>query len=154
MYLNGLSAFIQRRWGSWGILILSLLALVLAVWCFSNILLLSAIVSSGSETNASQAQIWAVFAINALLGAMLAASAYGLWGRRNWGRLLFIVCIIIWAAFHTIALFIPGAWSDNFGIGALILNLIPLVAVVTAILYLNLAHIKILFDTPPNQLSE
>ena len=144
--MSGLSAFVQRRWGSWGILLLSLLGLVLAVWSFANLLLLSAVIESGSQTDISQGQIWTIFILNALFGLTFAASAYGLWRRRNWGRLLFIGCIIGWSVFFVTALFTPGSLPADYTAGALILNIIPLIAAIAAILYLNLAHIKALFD--------
>lgn len=154
MQLGGLSAFVQRRWGSWGILLLILLALVLTLLGLALMLFLSAVVRVSGQENMSQGRVWTIFILNALFSVGFAASVYGLWGRRNWGRLLFIGCITVWGAYYIIFLFIPAASSGNFGVGALLVNLIPVVAVITAILYLNLAHIRALFDVDRNQSSE
>lgn len=143
--MGGLAAFVERRWGSWGILILSFLAVVLALWSFANLLLLSAVVGSENDLNPGQSRIWAVFILNALSGLAFASSAYGLWGRRNWGRILFITCIIVWSGLYAVALLSFGIWSTDYTIGTLILNAIPLIGAISAIFYLNLAHIKILF---------
>lgn len=143
--MSRVSAFVERHWGSWGILILSFLALVLAMWSFANLLLLSAVVGSQSDLNLSQGRIWTVFILNALLGIAFAISAYGLWGRHNWGRLLFIACMLVWSVFHVAALFTPDALPADYTFGTLIINVIPLMGAIAAIFYLNLAHIKILF---------
>ena len=140
---------VQRRWGSWGILLLGLWALVLVLVALSRLLLLSAVVGSEGDLNLSQGQIWTVFILNGLFGLAFAASAYGLWTRRHWGRLLFMGSIIVWAVFYVVALFIPGESSadSDYGPGSLILNLIPYVVGLTiSVWYLNLPHIKALFD--------
>jgi hypothetical protein len=143
--VGGFSAFVERRWGSWGILILSFLAVVLAMWSFANLLLLSALIRSEGDLKLGQGWIWIVFILNALLGLTFAASAYGLWKRHNWGRLLFIAVMIVWLASYVAALFVSGRLLEDYTIGTLILNTVPLIGGIAAILYLNLAHIKILF---------
>jgi hypothetical protein len=115
------------------------------MWSFANLLLLSAVVGSESDLNLSQGRIWTVFILNALLGLAFAVSAYGLWGRQNWGRLLFIACIIVWSGFHAAALFTPGILPADYTVGALILNVVPLIGAIAAVFYLNLGHIKVLF---------
>jgi hypothetical protein len=144
------SAFVERHWGSWGILILGLWALVLVLVALSRLLLLSAVVGSESDLNLSQGQIWTVFVLNGLFGLAFGASAYGLWTRRQWGRLLFMGSIIVWAIFYVAALFTSGesSASSDYGPGSLILNLIPYVVGLTvSVWYLNLPHIKALFNT-------
>jgi hypothetical protein len=143
-----LSAFVQRRWGSWGILILGLWALVLALVALARLVLLSAVVGSSSQ-NISQGQIWVVFILNGLLVLAFAACAYGLWTRRHWGRLLFMGCIIFWAVFYVVALFTSDTSlaDSDYTPGSLAFNLVPyLGGVVLSIWYLNLPHIKTLFD--------
>ena len=140
---------VQRRWGSWGILILGLWALVLVLVALSRLLLLSAVVASESDLNLSQGQIWTVFVLNGLFGFAFAASAYGLWTRRHWGRLLFMGSIIVWAIFYVVALFISGesSASSDYGPGNLVFNLVPyIVGLIVSVWYLNMPHIKALFD--------
>lgn len=142
--MGRLSAFVERR-GSWGILILSFLAVVLALWSFANLLLLSAVVESESGSGLSQGWIWTVFILNVLLGLIFAVSAYGLWGRHNWGRRLFMACIVVWAGLYGVALFTFSVWSADYTAGAFILNVIPIIGAIAAVFYLNLTHIKLLF---------
>lgn len=150
-----MSAFVQRRWGSWGIFILGLWALVLTLVALTRLLLLSAVVGSGSQENLSQGQIWVVFILNALLGLAFALSVYGLWTRRHWGRLLFMGTIIVWAIFYVVALFLSGVPANtDYTPGSLAFNLIPYLAgVILSVWYLNLPHIKALFDAqePANE---
>jgi hypothetical protein len=147
--MEGLSAFVQQRWGSWGILLLGLWALVLALVALARLVLLSAVVGSGGQENMSQGQIWVVFILNGLFTLAFAASAYGLWSRRHWGRLLFMGCVIVWAVFYVVALFTsrtPLA-NNDYTPGSLAFNLIPyVVGLLISVWYLNLPHIKVLFD--------
>ncbi len=148
--LQRLSFLIQQRRGSWGILFLALWALVLAIVAFSRMLLLAAVVGVTTQETISQGQIWTIFMLNALFGLGFVASAYGLWVRRNWGRLLFIGMIIVWAGFYLVALFIPITLSStrDFSVLELAINLTPYIfGSVAAVWYLNLAYIKALFDT-------
>ena len=113
-------------------------------------LLLSAVVGTTNQENITQGQIWTVFVLNTLFALGFAASAYGLWGRRHWGRFLFMGCIIVWSAFYVVALFLPNASSANghYTAAALTFNLIPyIVGLFASVWYLNLPHIKALFDT-------
>jgi hypothetical protein len=147
--MAGLSAFVQRRWGSWGIFILGLWAIVLALLALARMLVLSAVVGSAMQEGISQGLIWTVFFLNALFALGFGASVYGLWSRRHWGRLLFMGCIIIWSVFYVVALFLPGASlaNSNYTVGVLAFNLIPyIIGFLVTIWYLNLPHIKALFD--------
>lgn len=146
--MNELTAFVERRWGSWGILILGLWAVVLALVALARLVLLSALVGSGNQ-NVSQGQIWVVFVLNALLVLAFAACTYGLWARHHWGRILFMGCITLWAVSYIVALFTSAtSLADNdFTPGSLAFNLVPyLGGVIISIWYLNLDHIKTLFD--------
>ncbi|MFN8454189.1 MAG: hypothetical protein U0401_05855 [Anaerolineae bacterium] len=147
--MNWVSTFIQRR-GSWGIFVLFLWALVLALVSFARMLLLSAVVGVTQEENMSQNQVWLVFIVNTIFGLGFLASAYGLWIRRQWGRLLFIIIIAVWAIFYLIAIFLPQSSPGGQVYSPIewIINLIPyLIGSIGAIWYLNLAHIKALFNT-------
>lgn len=142
--MNLISSFIYRR-GTWGIFVLILLALVLAILAFVQMLNLSAIVSVANEEDISQNQIWTVFILNAFFGLGFIASIYGLWIRSHWGRFLFIGMIVIWSGLNIIGLFTSSeqtySWVD------LSLNLIRyLIGLVLPPWYLNLSHIKALFD--------
>jgi hypothetical protein len=111
-------------------------------------LLLSAIVGSATQESISQGLIWTVFFLNALFALGFAASVYGLWSRRQWGRLLFMGCIFIWSVFYVVA-FLPGVSSadSNYSVGALAFNLIPyIIGFLATLWYLNLPHIKALFN--------
>lgn len=152
METSWLSSFKQRR-GSWGLFILALLALVLAVWALANLLLLSSVVGM-LNPEVSRERIWAVFLLNILFSLIFAASAYGLWTRRKWGRFLFIGSITVWTCFYIVSLFMSNsrAASGNYTFGALTINIIIyVVGAGSAIYYLNLAHIKALFDTPTDK---
>lgn len=149
-----MSAEVQRRWGSWGIFILGLWALVLVLISLSRLLLLSAVVGSQSNIELSQGQIWTVFVLNGLFGLAFAASAYGLWTRHHWGRFLFIGTIIVWAVFYIAAVFTSGELSANpdYSPGSLVFNLVPyILGLILSVWYLNLPHIKALFDTKPSK---
>lgn len=146
--MGELSAFVERRWGSWGILILGLWALVLALVALARLVLLSAVVGSGNQ-DVSQGQVWVVFVLNALLALAFAACAYGLWTRRHWGRILFMGCIAVWAIFYLVALFTSSTplANNDYTPGSMAFNLVPyLGGVIITVWYLNLPHIKALFD--------
>lgn len=148
--LQRLSSLIQQRQDSWRILLLTLCALILAVVPFSRMLLLSVLVGVTPQETFSQSQIWARYILNALFGLGFIASAYGLSVRRNWGRLLFIGMMSVWAGFYLLALFTSTTLSSNRDFSALELaiNLIlNILGPIAAIWYLNLSYIKALFDT-------
>lgn len=128
---------------------MGLWALVLVLVALARMLLLSAMVGVTDQEALSQNRIWTIFILNALFVLGFAASVYGLWSRRHWGRLLFMGCIIIWSIFYVVVLFLPGtsAASGNYSLGTLTFNLMPyLVGLLASIWYLNLPHIKALFD--------
>lgn len=146
--MGGLSAFVERRWGSWGILFLGLWALVLALVGLARLVLLSAVLGA-TQKNVSQSQIWVVFSLNALLAVAFAACTYGLWTRHHWGRVLFMGCIALWAIFYVVALFASSTplANNDYTPGSMAFNLVPyLGGAILAIWYLNLPHIKALFD--------
>jgi hypothetical protein len=60
-----------------------------------------------------------------------------------------MVCIAVWAVFYVIALFFSGTSlaDTDYTPGSLAFNLVPyLGGVIISVWYLNLPHIKALFD--------
>ncbi len=145
--MGKLSAWVQGHWGSWGILILTLWALVLTLLAVVNILWLTAIVENTNQ-EIEISRIWLFFLLNTLFGLGFAVSAFGLWRLRNWGRLLFMGMIFIWAASYVLAWLISLSNSQPYSISELTLNFIPyLLGAGLSIAYLNLPRIKALFET-------
>lgn len=145
-----LAAFVRRHWGSWGIPIFALWALVLAFLSFARLLLLTRVVQLGGEVLENQSMIWLVFIFNTAFGLGFTGSAYGLWRRRNWGRVLFLWWIVIWSGFNWVAVFFNPALSSNQEalISNLLINGLRLaVGVIISMWYFNMPHIKALFDT-------
>lgn len=111
-------------------------------------LLLSIVVGLPNQP-LGQGQVWTVFILNGLFGLGFAVSAYGLWTRRNWGRLLFCGLLIVWAIFYIAALLLPGgpASQPDYSLVTLVANTIPyLLGSGLAVWYLNLSYIKALFS--------
>jgi hypothetical protein len=137
-------------------MILILWAGILTLVACSRMLLLSVLVGANSQAQVSQGQIWGVFIINAVFGLGFAASVYGLWIRRHWGRLLFAGLIVVWAVFYLVAILGSSATfiQRDGSPGMLLLNTIPyLIGSGVTVWYLNLAHIKALFD-PEERIGE
>jgi hypothetical protein len=76
------------------------------------------------------------------------ASAYGLFQRYNWGRRLFLGVVTVWAGFNLIALFAPSLiLNEPYTVNSLIFNgLRYIIGFFLPWWYLNLPHIKILFQ--------
>lgn len=149
----------HRRWGSWGIVIFILWAVVLAVVAFARLLLLSKAVELYSNEFGNQVQVWLIFLINAGLGLGFASSAFGLWRLENWGRLLFLWIIGIWTAFNLTALFIinPLVLETQYSLAEILVNGLRVAAgLVISLWYFNLPHIKTLFrsKSPENFITE
>ena len=145
-----LSTFVKRRWGNWGILIFMLWALILAMLAIANLLLLSQAVELYSDEAGNQSRVWLIFGLNVCFGLGFGLSAYGLWERRNWGRVLFLWCLVIWSGFNLAALFLPRllfASVRDYSAGGLAANSIRFaVGLLVSLWYLNLPRIKTLFD--------
>jgi hypothetical protein len=138
----------------WGIRIMALWALMLALLALANLLLLSEAVELYSNEYGTQLQAWIVVGLNVIFGLAFGAATYGLWRHRNWGRILFLWIIVVWAVFNLIAIFMPGVFApanqeampDELtinGIRFAVTLLIP-------VWYLNRPQIKSLFyrDAP------
>ena len=124
----------------WGVHIIAIWAGILAFLALANLLILSRVVEIGGYEPDSRNQIWLIFALNVIFGLGFAASAYGLWRKLNWGRLLFLWCIVIWSALNIAALFIS---HPSYSPGARALNSLRfIVGPVVVLWYLNLARIK------------
>lgn len=140
----------QRRWGSWGVLIFLVWAAVLALVAFARMLLLTKAVELYSNQFGTQSQVWMIFVINAVLGLGFAVSAFGLWRMDNWGRLLFLWIIGTWSLFNLIALFIanPLIFKAQYSIDDVMVNgLRVAIGLIISVWYFNLPHIKTLFRT-------
>ena len=118
-------------------------ALVLAFIALSRLLFLSRVVELAHEEFGSQTGVWLVFALDALFCVGFGLSAYGLWKRRNWGRLLFLWLLGAWSAFELIGPFVAN--QDAFiDLTANIFRVA--VGLLIALFYFNLPRIKTLFN--------
>lgn len=123
----------------WGVHIIAIWAGLLAFLAVANLLILGQVIEIGGYEPDSRNQVWLIFGLNVIFGLAFAGSAYGLWRKRKWGRLLFLWCIVIWSGFNIAALFISPAYSP----GTRALNSLRFIAgPVVSLWYLNLAHIK------------
>jgi hypothetical protein len=120
----------------------------LALVSLAQLLLLTASVEFRDGEGVSQAQIWLLFVLIIALAVGFGASAYGLFKRHNWGRRLFLGVLTVWASFNLIALFVPSVMlSQTYTVNNLILNSLRyIIGFFLPLWYLNLAHIKILFQ--------
>ncbi len=116
-------------------------------------MLLTQAVEFYSNEFGTQAQVWLILGLNIVFMVGFAASAYGLWRGQNWGRLLFLLLIIIWSASNLVAMFMANplfifreshVLADGlvnglrFGLGLLV-----------SVWYFNLPRIKRFFTNPP-----
>ena len=115
---------------------------MLAFVAAARLLLLSKVVELSGDGFGSQPQIWLVFILNALFGILFAASAYGLWGRYTWGRILFLWGILFWSAFELFSLFI----GNDATVPAIIAGVFRVaIGLLISLWYFNLPRIKMLF---------
>lgn len=139
----------ERRWGSWGILIFTVWSLVLTLLAAAKVLLLSKAVDLETNMYGTQTAAWFILVSNVMLGIGFAASTYGLWRRRDWGRLLFMGMILIWFGANLAMMFMPGAAvrpSDQ-GIDPRLINGLRFaVGLILSLIYLNLPRVKALFN--------
>ena len=131
----------------WGLLIVALWAVVLALLALGQLLILSVAVQiANQEQGPGQTQIWTSFIFNLLFLFGFGGSAYGLFRRRNWGRLLFLWCVVLWAGFNLLALSPLFAASQSYATGELIVNVVRyLAALLLPLAYLNLPWVKAIF---------
>ncbi len=134
---------------TWGIIVLAVWAVVLAVTSIANVLLLSR-AATQLEGGPDQSRIWLVFGFNVFFIISFGLSAYGLWQTHNWGRLLFLAAIGLWSGFGLVAFLWPTSVEADqaYTFGEQALNLLRYgISFVVPIIYLNLAHIKAYFLT-------
>lgn len=144
--------FIRRILGqhpkkNWGVIILALWSLILALLTLGNLLILA---RSAGFFSMEQSRIWLVFILNVFFLISFSLSFYGLWQHHNWGRLLFLWSLGLWATFGLLALFMPNFLSTSArteAISSVLFNAFRYVAsFLFPLLYLNLAHIKVRFQ--------
>lgn len=135
----------------WGIRIVALWSLILALLAVSHLLLLTLAVELYEGDN--QARMWVIFGLNIIFAAGFSAAGYALWLKKSWGRIAFLWLIGVWSAFNFISLFAPGP--------ELLLSQPPLqwafsglkysAALIIPLVYLNLPRIKNQFELGSNQ---
>jgi len=137
----------NTRVTQWGITIVALWALVLAVLSFANLLLITSIVQSVT-IEVGILQSWMVFSLNIFLLVTFSISAYGLFKREQWGRLLFLVSVSVWTVSNFFALFSPTySPNQNYTNQYLLLNAFRYaVALILPLWYLNLPQVKLAFQ--------
>jgi hypothetical protein len=115
---------------------------VLAFVALSRLLFLSRIVEIAGDEFGSQSGVWLTFGLDALFGAGFGLTAYGLWNRRNWARLLFLWLLGFWSAFELIAPFL----TNNDAFIDLTANIFRVaIGLLISLYYFNLPRIKALF---------
>ncbi len=131
---------------AWGIRILALWAVVLALLAMSHLLLLTLAVELYEGDN--QARMWVIFGLNIIFAVGFSAAGYGLWLKKNWGRIAFLWLIGVWSAFNFISLLAPNL---NLILGQpplqwLFAGLKYSAALVIPMVYLNLPRVKTEFE--------
>ena len=131
----------------WGITIVALWAVTLAFLSFANLLLITSIVQSVT-IEVGVLQSWLVFGLNIFLLIAFSISAYGLFKRQQWGRLLFLVSVSIWAGFNFFALFSSSySLNQDHTNQAIFFNAFRYaVALIMPLWYLNLPQVKLAFQ--------
>lgn len=136
----------------WGIRIVAVWAVILAVLAISYLLLLSVSIELYSNLYQNQVYVWIIFMLNVGFTVGFSASAYGLWQQQNWGRVLFLWLIVIWTGVNLLSLLVPDLFLTSVQRPALALTLDLIryaVALFVPLVYLNLPHIKTCFASQP-----
>ena len=148
----------KRFLPKWGVWICAAWALALAVLAVANLLLLTQAAGLYHDDNGDQTQIWVIFLLNVCFGLAFAASTYGLWRQKNWGRLLFLWSIVVWSGFNFLALFAPEilfSSSRQYTTSQLTTNGVRfMLGMIVPLLYLNLPRVKALFYTGAENIFE
>jgi len=137
-------SFIRRHWGSWGVLVLTVWALLLGLTTLINLLLTT---QAMPDEAISQNQLNGLMLLNGFFSVGFLLSSVSLTQRKNWGRLLFIGFITIWSGANVIALFfMPTITFSNLIVNSLRF----IIGGGLSIWYLNLPHIKLIFRNDPH----
>jgi peptidoglycan/LPS O-acetylase OafA/YrhL len=130
----------------WGIRLLALWSLVLAVLAVSHLMLLTLAVELYQGEN--QARMWVIFGLNLIFAVGFGATGYGLWLQHSWGRIAFLWLIGVWSVFNFISLFVFGSdlISGQPPLQWALSGLKYSAALIIPLLYLNLPHIKNQFN--------
>jgi hypothetical protein len=136
---------------TFSIRLLAVWAAVLAILPFANLLLLTQVVELSSNQFISQTQTWLIFGLQSTFGAIFAASAYGLWQKHNWGRVLFLWACVIWFGVNIFSLFVPNivalAAVQQPLTGSILKGTRFAVALFLPVWYLNRPVVKEIFAT-------
>ncbi|MDX1522311.1 MAG: hypothetical protein R3264_11835 [Anaerolineae bacterium] len=130
---------------TWGIVVLALWAVVLVLVIITSLLQ----VTVSAELYRSPALVWLVYVIFSAFALAFGFSAFGLWQRYNWGRVLFLGAIGVWSVLNLIFLFRPDLLVETappHSTRNIIFSVARhLVGFILPLWYLNLAHIKSMF---------
>jgi hypothetical protein len=125
-------------------------ALVLAMLSFAYLLVLSSSADFVTNTYGTQAQVWAIFGLNLIFGIGFASSSYGLWTHQNWGRVVFLWTIGLWAGFNLLGLLGAGLWwgveRNDTLVSMAVSGLRYAATLALPLWYLNLPRIKARFS--------
>jgi hypothetical protein len=131
---------------TWGIRVIAVWSLVLALLAVAHLLVLSAASAVGELQTAIP--IWVVFLLNALFVAGFGVSAVGLWRIFEWGRRVFLGLIILWSVFNFASLAVQS--NTPLASQTLLYDLLRYVlALVVPLIYLNLPNIRHQFIINP-----
>ncbi len=152
--MQSLTESVQDYWGSWGVFLFTLWALILTLLALARLLLLSQAVELYSDEFGNRLQVWIIFSLNTLFGLGFGASAYGLWRRHNWARLLFLWLAVIWSTSNLFALLL-SALNPSTGIFSpvdIILGTLQAsLGIIIPVWYFNIPRIKALFYTEKSE---
>ena len=142
-----------KRPNSWGVIIIALWSLILAFSTLGGLLLFSQMI--GHIEVSSESQIWVLFVAYTLFTIGFGLSSYGVWQYQSWGRRLFLWTLGAWAVFGVMGLLRVNGFSvapeRTYTVTEVIVNLIRYLAgFILPLLYLNLGHIKPLFQSDTN----
>lgn len=135
---------------TWVIRLVALWALVLAMLAIAYLLVLSNSADFVTNLYGTQAQVWAIFGLNLMFALGFASSSYGLWTHQNWGRVVFLWTIGLWAGFNLLGLFASNLWwgveRDDSLVSVAISGLRYAATLALPLWYLNLPRIKARFN--------
>lgn len=144
---------IRQHWAGLVVIIFAFWSFILALLALARLLLLSKSVELYSNAFGNQSIVWLIFILNICFGLAFGASAYGLWRRHNWGRLLFLWTMGVWSGFYLVILVFwarPTANSNSLTSNPFIASFRFGMGLLLSLWYLNLPHVKVLFRPDPS----